>query len=62
LNYTQNIRLAPRLNLQLAGDLFNVFDRQTGYDFQPSLHNSLFGQPRAYFAPRRFQLAARLQF
>ncbi len=62
LNYTQNVRLAPRLNLQLAGDLFNVFDRQTGYDFQPSVHNSQFGQPRAYYSPRRFQLAARLQF
>jgi hypothetical protein len=62
LNYTQNIRVAPRLNLQLAGDLFNVFDKQTGYDYQPSLHSSVFGEPRAYYAPRRFQLAARLQF
>ena len=62
LNYTQNFRLAARLNLQVAGDLFNVFDRQTGFDFQPSVHSSVFGQARAYFAPRRFQLAARLQF
>ncbi|MCA1559325.1 MAG: TonB-dependent receptor [Acidobacteria bacterium] len=61
LNYTQNFRIS-RLNLQLAGDLFNVFDRQTGYSFQPSVHNSQFGQPRLYFDPRRFQLAARLQF
>jgi len=61
LNYTQNFRIS-RLNLQIAGDLFNVFDRQTGYNFQPSVHNSQFGQPRLYFDPRRFQLAARLQF
>jgi hypothetical protein len=62
LNYTQNFRLAPRLNLQIASDLFNVFDRQTGYDYQPSVHSSVFGQPRSYNPPRRFQLAARLQF
>ncbi len=61
-NYTQNFRVAPRMNLQLAGDLFNVFNRQTGYDYQPSVHNSEFGKPRAYYSPRRFQLAARLQF
>jgi hypothetical protein len=62
LNYTQNIRLRGRLNLQLAGDLFNVFDKQTGYDIQPAFHNSEYGQPRTYYNPRRFQLAARLQF
>ncbi|MEO8075975.1 MAG: carboxypeptidase regulatory-like domain-containing protein, partial [Acidobacteriota bacterium] len=62
LNYTQNFRLAPRLNLQIASDLFNVFDRQTGYNYQPSVHSSLFGQPRSYFDPRRVQVAARLQF
>jgi hypothetical protein len=62
LNYTQNIRLAPRLNLQLAADLFNVNNRQTGYNFQPAMHNSAFNTPRDYFDPRRFQLAARLRF
>lgn len=62
LNYTQNIRLAQRLTLQVAADAFNVFDRQTGYNPQPSLQNSAFGQPRNYFEPRRFQLAARLRF
>ena len=62
LNYTQNFRVAGRLNLQIAGDLFNVFDKQTGYDPQPSVHNSAFGEPRKYFDPRRFQVAARLRF
>jgi len=62
LNYIQNIPLKGRLNLQLAGDLFNVFNEQTGYDIQPQVHNSAFGTPRRYYDPRRFQLAARLQF
>jgi hypothetical protein len=62
LNYTQNFRLADRLNLQIAADLFNVNNRQTGYNFQPSVHDSLFNTARDFFDPRRFQLAARLRF
>jgi hypothetical protein len=62
LNYTQNLRLTDRLNLQLAFDLFNVFDRQTGFNPEPSVHNSVFGRPRDFFDPRRLQMAARLQF
>jgi hypothetical protein len=62
LNYTQNFRLPNRMNLQIAGDLFNVFDKQTGYNPQPSVQSSVFGQPRNYWDPRRFQLAARLRF
>jgi len=62
LNYTQNFRLGGRYNLQLAGDLFNVFNEQTGYNIQPAIHNSQYGQPRNYYDPRRFQLAARFQF
>ena len=62
LNYTQNIRLRNRINLQIVGDLFNVFDRQTGYDIEPAVHNSAFGRPRKFFDPRRLQVAARLQF
>jgi hypothetical protein len=62
LNYTQNFRLKGRLNLQLAGDLFNVFNEQTGYNINPNFHNSEYGKPRTYYDPRRFQLAARLQF
>ncbi len=62
LNYIQNFRLKGRLNLQLAADLFNVFNEQTGYNIQPAFHNSEYGKPRTYYDPRRFQLAARLQF
>ena len=37
LNYTQNFKLGGRYTLQIAGDLFNVFNKQTGYDIEPSL-------------------------
>jgi hypothetical protein len=62
LNYTQNINLTGRLNLQVSADVFNVFNKQTGYSPQPSAHNSTFGDPRVFWDPRRLQLAARLQF
>jgi hypothetical protein len=62
LNYTQNIKLPGTLNLQLVADLYNVFNNQTGYSYQPSVHSAIFGQPRLYFDPRLFQLAARIQF
>lgn len=61
LNYTQNIPVAG-LNIQLAADVFNVTDNQTGYSPQPAVHSAAFGQPRLLVPPRRFQLAARLQF
>ncbi|MDQ6801125.1 MAG: Plug and carboxypeptidase regulatory-like domain-containing protein [Acidobacteriota bacterium] len=33
-NYTQNIRLPMGLNFQLAADVFNLLNRQTGYNFE----------------------------
>jgi hypothetical protein len=62
LNYTQNFKLQGRFNLQVSADLFNMFNSQTGYNYDPSIHSSLFGTPRLYFDPRVLQLAARLQF
>jgi Carboxypeptidase regulatory-like domain len=61
-NYTQNFKLKGRANLQISADLFNVFNKQTGYSFEPRVHNSAFGTARLYFDPRRLQVAARLQF
>jgi hypothetical protein len=62
VNYTQRMGLGDRWNLELVADLFNVFNKQTGYSPQPGVHNSEFGQPRVYWDPRRLQLAARLLF
>ncbi len=62
VNYTQNFRFSGRYNFQIAADLFNVFDKQTGYNPQPSQNSSVFGQPRSYYSPRRLEVAARFQF
>ncbi len=34
LKYTQNLFAYRGVNLQLIGDVFNVFDKQTGYDYE----------------------------
>ncbi|CAN5749737.1 hypothetical protein BH18ACI5_BH18ACI5_02910 [soil metagenome] len=62
LKYIQNFRLKSRFNLQLVGDVYNVFDRQTGYNYQPSVHAATFGAARSFYDPRRFELTARLQY
>jgi hypothetical protein len=61
LNYTQNIAIAG-FNVQLVGDMFNVYNKRTGYNYQPSLNSSLFNTPQNAWDPRRFQLAARFLF
>jgi len=62
LNYTQNFELGGRYGIQLRADLYNVFDKQTGYAIQPVETSSNYGNPTAYFAPRKFQLSARFSF
>jgi hypothetical protein len=62
LNYTQNFRLGGRNTLQVLADIYNVFNKQTGYAIQPVETNPNFGQPRLFFDPRRIQLSARFLF
>ncbi len=62
LNYTQDIPVGGRFNVQLRADVFNVSDNQTGYSIQNQTHSAGFGQPRLAFDPRRLQLAVRLEF
>ncbi len=62
LNYTQSFDIGDRFTIQVRGDVFNVFDNQTGYAPQPVETAAGFGQPTEYYDPRRFQLAVRLQF
>jgi len=62
LNYTQSVNLAARYTVQVALDVFNIFNKQDGYDIQPQAHQGDFGMPRNYFNPRRLQVAARFLF
>ena len=62
LNYTQNFDLGDRFEISVAADVFNVFDKQTGYAIQPVVSNAAFGEPTEYFDPQRVRLTARLRF
>jgi hypothetical protein len=61
-NYSQDIRLTERLKLQLVGNVFNIFNKQTPYNFQPSVHSSVFAQPASFYDPRRLEIDARIRF
>jgi hypothetical protein len=62
LNYTQSLRLRGRSRAVIAADVFNIFNKQTGYNYQPGFHASTFGQPRNYFDPARLEMTIRLEF
>ncbi|NRQ43216.1 TonB-dependent receptor [Rheinheimera sp. YQF-2] len=62
LSYNQNFTFADKYVLKFRADLFNVFDRQTGYAIDPILSSSTFGEPRKYYNPRRLQLSVGFDF
>jgi hypothetical protein len=62
LNYTQEFQVASLPTLKFRADLFNVFDRQTGYNIDPFDYSPQFGQARSFFLPRRVQLSLRVDF
>jgi hypothetical protein len=59
LHYTQNIKLAKRYTVQIAADVFNIGNRQTGYNIQNQFSLGGFGSPRSFWDPRRGQLEVR---
>ncbi len=61
LNYTQALHI-NRFQVTLVGELFNVANKQTGYNFQPSLNSAAFGIPQSYWEPRRFLVTAKIGF
>ena len=60
LRYTQRLPSRLGIEAEVRVDLFNVFDRQTGYNINPVVRHAAFGQPRSYFDPRRVQVAIAL--
>jgi hypothetical protein len=62
LNYTQDFPVGERFNIQARLDVFNVYDKQTGYNTQDNFNSANFGQPQTFYDPRRFQLSVRFEF
>ena len=57
LRYTHRLPLPFGTEAEVRIDLFNVFDRQTGYNINPVVRDATFGRPRSYSDPRRVQVA-----
>lgn len=62
INYTQTFKLKGSARLQLIANVFNVYNKQTGYNFDPFFNSATVGAPRNYFDPRRLEATVRLRF
>ena len=62
LNYSHDFPLGNRFNIQARLDVYNVFDKQTGYNVQSLANSANFGREQSFYDPRRFQVAIKLEF
>lgn len=62
LSYTQNVIFADKYTLKFRADLYNLFDRQTGYRIDPVVSSTTYGEPTQYYSPRRLQLSVGFDF
>lgn len=62
LNYTQSFNVYKDVELNFRADLFNVFNKQTGYNINPVADSESYGEARNYFAPRSLQLSLGMNF
>ena len=62
LNYTQDFEISNSYGLQFRVDVFNLLDKQTGYNPQPRYNSSALGEYRSHENPRRIQLTVSLTF
>jgi hypothetical protein len=65
LNYTQIFWKKKNMSVDGTVEIFNVFNKQTGYNPAVSVNGTsaaLLGQPTTFFAPRRAQFGVRFLF
>jgi hypothetical protein len=62
LNYSHDFPIGDRFNIQARVDIYNVFDKQTGYNVQSLANSANFGREQSFYDPRRFQVAIKLEF
>ncbi|MEA2342665.1 MAG: hypothetical protein QOF63_834, partial [Thermoanaerobaculia bacterium] len=62
LNYTQDLPFLKRYRGALTLYVFNVSNKQTGYNIQPNFNAAGYGKPISFYDPRRAELTARFIF
>lgn len=61
LNYTHHLKFGTR-TLDLVADLYNIGNKQTGYNPNPVKNSATFGEFFNLYPPRRLELTARFKF
>ena len=61
LAYTQRFDLRGQATAKLRADVYNLFDRQTGYNMNPYRRDPNFGAARSRFDSRRVQLTVAIE-
>ena len=61
LSYAQSLRLPLDAQMQVRIEMFNVFDRQTGYNINPYRRDAAFGMPRNHFDSRRVRVSFKVE-
>jgi hypothetical protein len=62
LSYSQSFTFLEQYTMALRADLFNLLNRQTGYNHNPYANTSTFGEARSFYNPQRLQLSVNLGF
>ena len=66
MRVTKTITLVNNVNIELLGELFNVFNRKNYGSYNTTITSSSFGQPVASsgnaYVPRQGQLGVRVNF
>jgi hypothetical protein len=62
LNYAQSFDITEDLTAKFTAEVYNVFDNQTGYNYNPYVSSDTFGEARNLINPRRVQLTVNIGF
>jgi hypothetical protein len=61
LNYTQRFMVAGK-SVEILADLYNIGNKQTGYNPNPVKNSATFGEFFNLYPPRRLEVTARIRF
>jgi hypothetical protein len=62
LNYTQELPFLQRYRAGVVFYVYNVFNKQTGYNVDPNFNSATYGQPISFYDPTRLEMTFRLIF
>ena len=62
LNYTQELPFLQRYRAGVVFYVYNVFNKQTGYNVDPNFNSATYAQPISFYDPVRLEMTFRLIF